>query len=187
MDEIKRCDWAHKGKLEQEYHDGVWGIPVYDDRKLFKMLLLEGQQAGLSWSTILRKMQTLSAAFDDFDPAILISYDDAKIEELLHNDGIIRNRQKINAAIHNAKAYFQLCAEFGSLDRYVWSFVNDRPIVNAWATMQDIPTSTPVSDAMSKDLKKRGFKFVGTTTVYAFMQAVGMVNDHLTSCNFHDR
>lgn len=187
MNEVKRCDWALKGKLEQEYHDKEWGIPVHDDRKLFKMLLLEGMQAGLSWSTILAKMQTLSAAFDDFDPAILITYDDAKIEELLHNDGIIKNRQKVNAVVSNANAYFKLCSEFGSLDKYLWSFVNNQPIVNSWAKMQDIPTSTPVSDAISKDLKKHGFKFVGTTTLYAFMQAAGMVNDHVTYCDFHNR
>lgn len=184
MCEVKRCDWALKSKLEQEHHDKEWGIPVHDERKLFKMLILEGKQAGLSWATILAKMETLCVAFDDFDPAVLITYDDAKVVELLHNDGIIKNRQKVNAVISNAKAYFKLCEEYGSLDKYLWSFVDYQPIVNSWTKIGDVPSSTPVSDAISKDLKKRGFKFVGTTTIYAFMQAVGMVNDHLTYCAF---
>lgn len=184
MSEIKRCDWANRSELERAYHDREWGVPVHDDRHLFKMLILEGQQAGLSWSTILRKMESLSAAFDDFDPARLIAYNDAKVEALLQNTGIIRNRQKVCAAIGNARAYFKLCEEFGSLDRYLWSFVNHQPIVGAWTRIEDVPASTPVSDAISADLKKRGFKFVGTTIIYAFMQSVGMVNDHLTSCAF---
>lgn len=185
--EVKRCDWAAKNKLEQEYHDNEWGIPVHDDKKLFKMLILEGKQAGLSWSTILSKMNTLCEAFDNFDPAVLVTYDDAKIEALLHNDGIIKNRQKVNAVVHNAKIYFKICEEFGSLDHYLWSFVNHRPIINSWTRIEEVPASTPVSDAISKDLKKKGFKFVGSTTVYAFMQAVGMVNDHLTTCAFYKR
>ncbi len=184
MDDIKRCDWAVKSRLEQEYHDKEWGIPVHDDRKLFKMLILEGKQAGLSWATILKKMETLCGAFDDFDPAVLITYDEEKIESLLQNDGIIKNRQKVNAVINNAKAYFKICEEFGTLDKYLWSFINHQPIINSWSKTEEIPSSTPVSDTISKDLKKRGFKFVGTTTVYAFMQAAGMVNDHLTSCGF---
>lgn len=187
MNEIKRCDWALRSRLEQEYHDREWGIPVHDDKKLFKMLILEGKQAGLSWATILAKMDTLCMAFDDFNPAILVTYDDAKIESLLQNDGIIRNRLKVNAVISNAKAYFKLSEEFGSLDRYLWSFVNEQPIINRWTRIEDVPSSTPVSDAISKDLKKRGFKFVGTTTIYAFMQSVGVVNDHLTYCAFYDR
>ncbi|PWJ52389.1 DNA-3-methyladenine glycosylase I [Faecalicatena contorta] len=185
MNEIKRCDWAVKSELEQEYHDKVWGIPVHDDRKLFKMLILEGKQAGLSWSTILKKMDTLCEAFDDFDPAILITYDDAKIESLLQNNGIIKNRLKVNAVVNNAKAYFKLCEEFGSLDNYVWKFVDNKPIVNAWTKIEDVPANTSISDVISKDLKKRGFKFVGTTIIYSFMQAVGMVNDHLVSCAFY--
>ncbi|AMJ40562.1 MAG TPA: DNA-3-methyladenine glycosylase I [Clostridium sp.] len=186
MSELKRCDWALKNKLEQDYHDHEWGIPVHDDKKLFKMLILEGKQAGLSWSTILSKMDTLCEAFDDFDPRILVSYDDTKIEALLHNSGIIKNRLKVNATISNAKAYFKLCENFGSLDNYLWSFVNHQPIINKWTRIEDVPSSTPLSDAISKDLKKRGFKFVGTTTIYAFMQAVGMVNDHLITCAFYD-
>lgn len=185
LNEIKRCDWAVKSELEQEYHDKVWGIPVHDDRKLFKMLILEGKQAGLSWSTILKKMDTLCEAFDDFDPAILITYDDAKIESLLQNNGIIKNRLKVNAVVNNAKAYFKLCEEFGSLDNYVWKFVDNKPIVNAWTKIEDVPANTSISDVISKDLKKRGFKFVGTTIIYSFMQAVGMVNDHLVSCAFY--
>ncbi|TWH57211.1 DNA-3-methyladenine glycosylase I [Desulfitobacterium sp. LBE] len=185
--ELNRCDWAVKSKLEQEYHDQEWGVPVHDDKKLFKMLILEGKQAGLSWATILAKMATLCAAFDDFDPAILVTYDQAKVEELLQNNGIIKNRQKVNAAISNAKAYFTICEQFGSLDNYLWSFVDHKPIVNSWLTLEQVPSSTSVSDAISKDLKKHGFKFVGTTTIYAFMQGVGMVNDHLVSCSFYER
>ncbi|MGC4017806.1 MAG: DNA-3-methyladenine glycosylase I [Muricomes sp.] len=184
-DEIKRCSWAVKSKLEQDYHDCEWGIPVHDDRRLFKMLILEGQQAGLSWSTILKKRDTLCEAFDNFEPAILITYNDEKIEALLHNDGIIKNRLKVNSVVNNAKAYFKVCEEFGSLDNYLWSFVDYQPIINRWTKSEEIPASTPLSDIMSKDLKKRGFKFVGTTIIYAFMQAVGMVNDHLISCAFH--
>ncbi|WP_033165591.1 DNA-3-methyladenine glycosylase I [Clostridium sp. KNHs205] len=185
--EIKRCDWAVKSKLEQDYHDKEWGIPVHDDKKLFKLLILEGKQAGLSWSTILTKMNTLCEAFDDFDPEILAAYKEAKVEMLLQNDGIIRNRQKVNAAINNAKAYFKLLEEFGSLDNYLWAFVDNKPIINSWNRIEEVPSSSPVSDSISKDLKKRGFKFVGTTTIYAFMQSIGMVNDHLVSCAFYNR
>lgn len=185
VNEIKRCDWAVKSELEQEYHDKVWGIPVHDDRKLFKMLILEGKQAGLSWSTILKKMDTLCEAFDDFDPALLVTYDDVKIESLLQNNGVIKNKLKVNAVVNNAKAYFKLCEEFGSLDNYLWKFVDNKPIVNAWSKIEDIPANTPLSDVISRDLKKRGFKFVGTTIIYSFMQAVGMVNDHLVSCAFY--
>lgn len=185
--DVKRCDWAESNALEREYHDRAWGIPVHDDRKLFKMLILEGQQAGLSWTTILTKMETLCAAYDDFDPAVLVTYDAAKIEALLQDKGIIRNRQKVNAAVHNAKAYFELCETFGSLDHYLWSYVDHQPILNAWSRLEEIPSTTPLSDAISKDLKRRGFKFVGSTTIYALMQAVGMVNDHLTYCAFYRR
>jgi len=187
MNDIKRCDWAIKSKLEQEYHDREWGVQVHDDRKLFKLLILEGKQAGLSWATILKKMDTLCEAFDDFDPSILITYDEEKIESLLQNEGIIRHKQKVNAVVSNAKAYFKLCEEFESLDNYLWSFVDYKPIVNAWHHKDEVPTSTELSDSISKDLKKRGFKFVGSTTVYAFMQSIGMVNDHLTSCAFYQR
>lgn len=185
--EIKRCDWAEKSQREREYHDTEWGVPVHDDKKLFKMLILEGMQAGLSWATILAKMDTLCSVFDNFDPAILITYDNKKIEALLQDEGIIRNKQKINAVVHNAKVYFKLCDKFGSLDDYLWSFVNHTPIVNAWTHIEEVPSSSPISDALSKDLKKQGFKFVGTTTIYALMQSTGMVNDHLTSCSFYCR
>lgn len=185
MNEIKRCDWALKSEIEMEYHDNKWGIPVHDDRELFKMLILEGQQAGLSWVTILRKMEGFKKAFDDFNPAIIMNYDEKKIEELMQNSEIIRNRRKINSAISNAKAYFKLCDEFESLDNYLWSFVNYEPIVNSWSKQEEVPASTELSDKISKDLKKRGFSFVGSTIIYAFMQSIGMVNDHLISCPFN--
>lgn len=184
-EEIIRCGWAAGSALEQDYHDQVWGVPEHDDRQLFKMLQLEGMQAGLSWSLILKKWDALCQAFDDFDPDIVQHYGAAKVEALLQNPGIIRNRLKVNAVITNAKAYFSVREAFGSFDAYLWSFVGGKPIVNAWEAMDQIPASTPVSDALSKGLKKRGFKFVGTTIIYAFMQAVGMVNDHLVSCSFY--
>lgn len=183
--EIIRCGWAAGGALDEVYHDTVWGVPEHDDKQLFKMLQLEGMQAGLSWSLILKKWDALSEAFDDFDPEVVQHYDAAKVDELLQNPGIIRNRLKINAVITNAKAYFQVREAFGSFDAYLWSFVDGAPLVNAWETTKQVPASTPISDALSKDLKKRGFKFVGTTIMYAFMQAVGMVNDHLVSCAFY--
>jgi DNA-3-methyladenine glycosylase I len=183
-DETLRCGWAAHSLLEREYHDHKWGVPVHDERELFRMLMLEGKQAGLSWSTILLKMDTLCAAFDDFDPAVIVHYDEHKVDALLHNSGIIRNRLKVNAVIHNAKAYFRLCEAHGSLERFFWSYVNDQPIINAWESMAQVPASTPLSDVIAQDLKKLGFKFVGSTIIYAFMQSVGMVNDHLVSCAF---
>lgn len=187
MTEVIRCEWATKSKLEQDYHDKEWGVPVHDDKLLFKKLILEGKQAGLSWALILKKMETLCQAFDDFDPEILIHYDEEKVESLLKDDGIIKNRLKVNAVIHNAKTYFKIREEFGSLDHYLWSFVDHKPIMGAWTRRDQVPSSTPLSDTISKDLKKRGFKFVGTTTIYAFMQSIGMVNDHVTSCAFYHR
>ena len=187
MSEVRRCDWAVKTEIEREYHDKVWGVPCHDDKELFKMLILEGQQAGLSWVTILKKMDALCEAYDNFDPEILIAYDEKKVETLLQNAGIIRNRLKINAAINNAHRYFEICAEFGSLDHYLWSFIDHQPIINRWEHSGEIPASTPISDKISKDMKKRGFKFIGSTIIYAFMQATGMVNDHLVSCYFYDR
>lgn len=183
---ITRCDWANKSEIEMKYHDNYWGKPVHDDRELFKMLILEGKQAGLSWSTILNKMEHMQKVFDDFDPEIISQYDDAKIQELLQDPGIIRNNLKVNAAITNAKAYFVLCEEFGSLDNYLWGFVDNVPIINSWKTIQEVPATTPLSDTISKDLKKRGFKFVGSTIIYAYMQAIGMVNDHLVDCAFRE-
>ncbi len=187
MDGLTRCGWAEADGLSKAYHDEIWGVPVHDDRTLFKMLILEGMQAGLSWSTVLKKMDAMAAAFDGFDPAKIAAYGPEKVESLLLDPGIIRNRLKVNAAITNAKAYFAVVGEFGSFDRYLWGFVGGEPIVNAWERMEDVPTRTEISDALSRDLLKRGFKFVGTTIVYAFMQAVGMVNDHIVSCAFYGR
>ncbi len=182
---ITRCDWAEGNELDRTYHDEVWGVPVHDDHQLFKMLLLEGMQAGLSWSLILKKMDTLCEAFDDFDPAKLAVYDEAKKAELLSNPGIIRNRLKVAAATTNAQAYFSLLEKHGSFDSFLWGYVGFKPLMNAWTEQAQVPASTPLSDRISKDLKKAGFKFVGTTIVYSFMQAVGMVNDHLVSCPFY--
>jgi DNA-3-methyladenine glycosylase I len=164
------------------YHDEEWGVPVHSDRKLFEFLLLEGAQAGLSWITILRKRENYRRAFAGFDPAKIARYDGSKIRALLTNDGIVRNRLKIVAAVENAKAFLRVKEEFGSFDRYLWQFVGGKPIVNRRRSLKDIPARTPESDALSGDLKKRGFKFVGSTICYAHMQAVGMVNDHVRSC-----
>src|SRR6185369_13775256 len=176
-----RCPWA-VGDEYQAYHDREWGVPVHDDRLLFEFLILEGAQAGLSWITILRKREAYRAAFDRFDPELVVHFDAAKIAELLNNPGIVRNRLKIESAIGNARAYLNVQEEFGTFDAYLWRFVDGRPIRNAWRTMAEIPASTSVSDTLSRDLKKRGFRFVGSTICYAHMQAVGMVNDHVVDC-----
>jgi DNA-3-methyladenine glycosylase I len=170
-----------------EYHDHEWGVPVYDDRLLFEFLILEGAQAGLSWYTILKKRENYRKAFDGFDPERVALYDQAKIDELLGNPGIVRNRLKINAAIENAKAFLKVRDEFGSFRDYIWTFVGGKPIINDWQSIREVPVSTPKSDAMSKDLKKRGFKFVGTTICYAYMQATGMVMDHTADCFRHEQ
>lgn len=180
---MKRC-WNVKDLLYIQYHDEEWGIPVHDDRKLFEMLILEGAQAGLSWETILKKRENYRKAFDGFMPETVANYGAEKVDELLQNDGIIRNRLKINAAIGNARAFLKVQAEFGSFDSYSWQFVGGKPIINRWRSLEEVPVTTPESEAMSKDLKKRGFKFVGPTICYSFMQAVGMVNDHLVGCDF---
>lgn len=182
--EIMRCGWANYNPLEQKYHDEKWGIPVFADKELFKMLCLEGMQAGLSWVTVLKKMQALCEAYDNFDPEIIVHYDEKKEEELLQNEGIIRNRLKVKSVAINAKAYFQVCEEFGSFSNYLWGFVDQKPITNSWKSLEEVPAKTALSDRISKDLKKRGFKFIGSTIIYAFMQAVGMVNDHLLDCDF---
>ena len=182
--ELHRCPWA-KGDKYIQYHDAEWGVPVHDDRLLFEFLILEGAQAGLSWSTILNKRDGYRQAFDGFDPSIVARYGDKKRQRLLSNAGIVRNRLKIDAAIQNAKAFLVVQKEFGTFDRYIWNFVGGKPKRNAWKSMQDVPARTPESDAMSADLKRRGFKFVGSTICYAFMQAVGMVNDHLVDCFRH--
>lgn len=180
-DEKQRCGWA-RNELAIHYHDTEWGVPLRDDQKLFEFLILEGAQAGLSWDTILAKRDNYRAAFDDFDAVKIAAYDERKLAELLQNIGIVRNRLKIASAVQNAKAYLKTVEEFGTFDKYIWQFVGDKPIVNAWATMKEVPAKTIESDSMSKDLKKRGFNFVGSTICYAFMQATGMVNDHLTNC-----
>jgi len=179
---ITRCQWAGNDALYQKYHDEEWGVPVHDDRKLFEMLILEGAQAGLSWITILRKRENYRKAFDNFDAKKICKYDSKKIEQLLKNEGIIRNRLKISAAITNAKLFLEIQKEFGSFDKFIWQFVNGKPIINHWKIMKEIPAKTAESDLMSKELKKRGFKFIGSTICYAFMQAVGMANDHIVDC-----
>jgi DNA-3-methyladenine glycosylase I len=179
---MKRCEWANRSELEQSYHDHEWGVAIHDDRRLFEFLVLEGAQAGLSWSTILRKREGYRKALDNFDVQKISRYSENEVSRLLVNSDIIRNKLKISAAITNARAFLRVRQEFGSFNRYIWQFVKGRPIQNSWEKMADIPSSTPESEAMSKDLQKRGFKFVGSTICYAFMQAVGMVNDHLVSC-----
>jgi len=182
---MKRCDWANKNPLEIKHHDEEWGVPVHDDRLLFELLILEGAQAGLSWATILQKRDGYLKAFDKFDVRKVARYSEAKKEKLLQDTGIVRNKLKVNAAVVNANCFMAVQKEFGSFDTYIWSFVGGEPKQNRWKTMSDVPASTPESEAMSKDLKKRGFKFVGATTCYAYMQATGMVNDHLVSCFRH--
>ena len=179
---MKRCDWLTKDELYISYHDTEWGVPVHDDTKLFEMLILEGAQAGLSWLTVLKRRESYRQAYDGFDPAKIAKWDKVKIEDLLKNPGIIRNRLKVQAAVINAKAYLKVIEEFGSFDAFIWSFVGDSPIRNSWRNIKEIPATTPESDTMSKELKKRGFKFTGSTICYAYMQAVGMVNDHTTDC-----
>jgi DNA-3-methyladenine glycosylase I len=179
-----RCPWA-KDDQYIAYHDDEWGVPVHDDRLLFEFLILEGAQAGLSWATILKKRDNYRAAFDGFDPALVARYGAKKRERLLADAGIVRNRLKIDSAIANAKAFLDVQQECDSFDRYIWQFVGGRPKQNQWKTMKDVPAKTPESDAMSGDLKRRGFRFVGSTICYAFMQAVGMVNDHLVDCFRH--
>jgi DNA-3-methyladenine glycosylase I len=178
---MKRCPWA-KTDLYVRYHDTEWGVPVHDDRLLFEFLILEGAQAGLSWETILNKRENYRRAFDQFEPALIARYGPAKRKGLLADAGIVRNRLKIEAAIQNAKIFLAVQDEFGTFDRYLWAFVGNEPKKNTWKSMKDVPAKTPESDAMSKDLKRRGFKFVGSTICYALMQAVGMVNDHLVEC-----
>jgi DNA-3-methyladenine glycosylase I len=181
-EEIRRCAWAGTDPLMIEYHDREWGVPVHDDRRLFEFLILEGAQAGLSWSTILKKRAAYRAAFDDFDPAVVARYSAAKLRKLMTDEGIVRNRLKVAAAVQNARAFLEIQNEFGSFDAYLWKFVDGRPVVNRPATMRDVPATTEISDRLSKDLRKRGFNFVGSTICYAFMQAVGMVNDHWVTC-----
>jgi len=176
-----RCRWA-RNPLSIRYHDEEWGVPQHDDRRLFEFLILEGAQAGLSWDTILRKRENYRAAFDQFDPNRIAVYDTRKLKRLLQDSGIVRNKLKILSAVQNAKAFLKIQAEFDSFDRYIWAFVAGAPRVNSWRSLKQVPARTAQSDDMSKDLRKRGFNFVGSTICYAFMQAVGMVNDHATDC-----
>lgn len=178
----KRCDWCGSEPIYVDYHDKEWGVPVHDDRTHFEMIILDGAQAGLSWITILKRRDGYREAFDNFDIKKVSKYSDKKIEKLLTNPGIIRNRLKVNSAVKNAKAFLEIQKEFGSFDDYIWQFVNHKTIQNKWKKMSHLPAKTAESDAMSKDLKKRGFSFVGSTICYAYMQAAGMVNDHITSC-----
>jgi len=178
----QRCEWVTDDPIYIKYHDDEWGRPVHDDRKLFEMLILEGAQAGLSWITILKRRENYQKAFDYFDPEVISQYDQQKINELLVNEGIIRNKRKIHSVITNAEAFLNVQKEFESFDAYIWQFVGGSPIVNNWESHSDVPSYTKESEQMSKDLKKRGFKFVGPTICYAFMQATGMVNDHTKNC-----
>ena len=182
MCEKNRCAWAGELPIYIDYHDNEWGRPLHDDNRLFEMLILEGMQAGLSWITVLKKRAAFREAFDGFDPVRVACYDAAKIQELLANEGIIRNRLKVNAAVTNARAFLEVQEKYGSFDQFIWAYVDHTPIKNHWAKMEDIPATTPLSNQISRDLKKLGFKFVGSTIVYAFMQATGMVNDHVTDC-----
>ena len=179
---IKRCEWVTGDSLYTAYHDTEWGVPLHDDQRLFEFLILEGAQAGLSWLTVLKKRDNYRLCMDDFNPHKIARYGSIKIDSLLNNPGIIRNRLKIQAAVINARVCLDIKSEFGSFDRYIWQFVNGRPKINHWKSLSEIPAQTPESDTMSKDLKKRGFKFVGSTICYAYMQAVGMVNDHTVDC-----
>jgi len=179
--ELIRCGWA-KGERYTQYHDEEWGVPVHDDRTLFEFLILEGAQAGLSWSTILNKRENYRRAFNGFDPRRVARYDSRRIKKLLADPGIVRNKLKIASTIGNAKAFLRVQDEFGTFDRYIWQFVGGKPLINTRKSLRQVPARTPESDAMSKDLQRRGFKFVGSTICYAFMQAVGMVNDHVLDC-----
>ena len=179
---MERCNWVTTDPLYIKYHDEEWGKPVYDDETIFEFLVLEAFQAGLSWITILRKRENFRNAFDHFDYQKIATYTDEKIEELMQNAGIVRNRLKILATINNAQRFMEIQQEFGSFSKYIWNFVNGKPMVNTFKTIQEVPATTDISDALAKDLKKRGFKFLGSTVMYAHMQATGMVNDHIVSC-----
>jgi DNA-3-methyladenine glycosylase I len=183
---MNRCPWCGNDELYVKYHDTEWGVPVHDDRKHFEFLVLESAQAGLNWLTILRKRENYRAAYDGFNPVKVAQYDEDKINELMNNAGIIRNRRKIEASINNAKGFLRIQEEFGSFDNYIWSFVGNKPVKNHWKEISEVPATSPLSDEVSADLKKRGFKFLGSTIVYAHLQATGLINDHLTSCFRYD-
>lgn len=182
---MNRCPWCGNDELYVKYHDEEWGVPVRDDKKHFEFLVLESAQAGLSWITILRKRENYWKAYDDFDVDKVAHYDENKVEELLQNAGIIRNRKKIEASINNAKRFIEIQKEFGSFDKYIWNFVNNSPVVNCWNDISEVPAASEFSDKVSKDLKARGFKFLGSTIIYAHLQATGIINDHLVSCFRH--
>ena len=182
MNEKARCSWAGDMPIYIEYHDNEWGRPVHDDMKLFEMLILESMQAGLSWITVLKKREAFREAFDGFDPKKVALYDDTKIEQLMANEKIIRNRLKINAAITNARLFLDVVERYGSFDKFIWSYVDYVPVTGHWKKLEDVPATTPLSDKISRELKKMGFKFVGSTIIYSFMQAIGMVNDHIMDC-----
>jgi len=184
---IKRCSWCEGHSIYEDYHDQEWGVPLHDDNLLFEFLILEGAQAGLSWLTILNKRENYRKAYDNFDPKIVAKYGVRKEKQLLANEGIVRNRLKVGASINNAKLFLQVQKEFGSFNDYIWQFTAGETLQNKWRSLKHIPVSTSESDAMYKDLKKRGFKFVGSTICYAFMQATGMVNDHTTDCHRHSK
>jgi len=180
-----RCEWAQKNELMAKYHDEEWGKPLHNEQKLFEFLILEGMQAGLSWLTILKKRENFRLAYDNFDVSKVAGYGQQKVEELMSDSGIIRNRQKIEASINNAKCFLEVAEEFGSFNKYIWRFVDHQPIVNRWEKLSELPAKTELSDIISADLKQRGFKFVGSTIIYAHLQATGMVNDHLVNCFCH--
>jgi len=179
---MKRCEWADNNALMKQYHDKEWGTPEHDEKILYELLILEGMQAGLSWNTVLQKRDNFRKAFDNFDYIRISKYTELKIEELMQNKGIIRNRLKIQSVISNAKSFIKIQAEFGSFDNYIWGFVNNKVVHNSWKVLEELPSNTELSDKISKDLKKRGFKFVGSTIIYSFLQAVGIVNDHTIYC-----
>lgn len=185
MKNITRCEWCLKFEEYIQYHDEEWGVPVHDDRKHFEFLMLEGAQAGLSWSTILKKRNGYRKAFADFDPLKVSRFSEKKLQTILQDSNIVRNKLKVYSAVNNAKHFLEVQNEFGTFDTYIWSFVKGKPIVNKWKTLKEVPATTPESDALSKDLIKRGFKFTGSTVIYAHMQACGLVNDHLVSCFRH--
>ncbi len=179
---MERCPWCGDDPLYTKYHDEEWGVPVHDERKHFEFLVLESAQAGLSWITILRKRENYRIAYDNFDPDKVANYSEEKINELLQNSGIVRNRRKIEASINNAKMFLNIQKEFGSFDNYIWKFVNYRPVINSWESISDVPATSTLSDEVSKDLKKRGFKFLGSTIIYSHLQATGIINDHIVNC-----
>jgi DNA-3-methyladenine glycosylase I len=183
---MNRCPWCGTDELYVNYHDKEWGVPVHDDKKHFEFLVLESAQAGLNWLTILRKRENYRAAYDNFDALKISKYDEEKVNELMENPGIIRNRKKIEASINNAKHFLEIQKEFGSFDKYIWGFVDNKPVISHWEDISEVPATSELSDKVSKDLKSRGFKFLGSTTVYAHLQATGVINDHLTTCFRHN-